>query len=327
MKQNTVRIQYLHLSRFAGLALFGFLFVFTARAATVPKNLPYPGNEPNADEIAQQVFFVNRFYAFANASLEDHPRGVAEVININPGKKPTTLTIERHINNSYQDGEIRSRELAIFRSGKLKGVAILMTDYVDVSKNPTYAFWLPALRRIRRIEENDYDKSWGGTVFTLGEISMRKPDDETHQRLGITTFNSCLETIQLPENSRPGWMKASDEPVCEHKGKTVYRLKSTRKSSKGWYDYRISYVDTETFADYRTEYYKSGQKIKIIDRDWRPTVLQDKRALQWHHLYGKDLISERETLISVPDEALAYDTQKKPSFWSESTFKKLKLVQ
>ena len=155
MKQVNFRLQNLHWSIYARFALLGYLFVFSANAATIPKNLSYPIGEPNADEIAQQVFFVNRFYAFSNASLEDHPRGVAEVINIEPGKKTTTLTIERHINNSYQGGEIRSREIVIFRSGKLKGVAILMTDYVDASKNPTYAFWLPALRRIRRIEEND----------------------------------------------------------------------------------------------------------------------------------------------------------------------------
>ena len=323
MKQDNFKTQYLRWSFYAGFALLGYLFVFTVNAATVPKNISYPTGEPNADEIAQQVFFVNRFYAFANASLEDHPRGVAEVINIEPGKKPTTLTIERHINNSYQDGEIRSRELAIFRSGKLKGVAILMTDYVDVSKNPTYAFWLPALRRIRRIEENDYDKSWGGTVFTLGEISMRKPGDETHERLGVTTFNACLETIKLPAGSRA----KNHQPICNHKGKSVYRLKSKKISVGGWYDYRISYVDTETFADYRTEYFKGDKKIKVIDRDWRSTALKDKRALQWHHLYGKDLLTGRETFISVPEVALVYDTHKLPSFWSESTLKKLKLVK
>lgn len=319
MKQIISRTQSIHWSIHTGFALFCFLFVLTTNAATVPKSLAYPVGEPNAVEIAQQVFFVNRFYAFANASLEDHPRGVAEVINIEPGKKPTTLTIERHINNSYQDGEIRSRELAIFRSGKLKGVAVLTTDYVDADKNPTYAFWLPALRRIRRIEENDYDKSWGGTVFTLGEISMRKPGDEIHQRLGVTKFNTCLETIQLPDS-----MKKFSTPICGNKGKEVYRLKSKKISTGSWYDYRISYVDIETFADYRTEYFKDDQKIKIIDRDWRSTSLPDKRALQWHHLYGKDLLSGRETFISVPEVALAYDTQKQPSFWSESTFKKLK---
>jgi hypothetical protein len=45
-------------------------------------------------------------------------------------------------------------------------------------------------------------------------------------------------------------------------------LKSTTKFENWWYDYRISYVDTKTFVDYRTEYFRDGQKIKVIDRDW-----------------------------------------------------------
>jgi len=318
--------QYRHIIQFLiSIFVAGLFFTFSVSAATVAKNLAYPLQKPSAEEVAQQVFYVNRFYAFANTSLEQHPRGVAVIINRMPGKKPTTVTVERHINNTYQDGEIRSRELAIFRSGKLKGTAVLMTEYEDSSRNPTYAFWLPALRRIRRIEEADYDKSWGGTVFTLGEMSLRKPDDEHHEILGISTFDSCLEYIQFPQDKRPTWMTDSDQPVCDHKGKSVYRLKSIRKLTGGWYDYRISYIDTKSFADYRTEYFKNGAKIKIIDRDWRISTTEDLRAMQWHHLYGKNLLTGSETYIVVPGVALAFDTKKKASFWSESTLRLIKL--
>ncbi|MCK4708871.1 MAG: outer membrane lipoprotein-sorting protein [Gammaproteobacteria bacterium] len=325
MKTDNYRKHSLLRSLQASLVTIGLLFVLTVEAANVAKDLAYPLQKPTANEIAQQVYFVNRFYAFSNASLESHPRGVAEVINQQSGEKFTVLTVERHINNTYKNEEIRSRELTIFRSGKLKGSAILMTEYEDSARNPTYTIWLPALRRIRRIEESDYDKSWGGTVFTMGEMSLRKPDDETHELLGVSTFDACLESIQLPQNKRPRWMTASIAPICEHKGKQVFQLKSKRKLDGGWYDYRVSYVDTETFADYRTEYFKDNKKVKLIDRDWRTTALGDKRALQWHHLYGKNLISGRETYIAVPDVALAIDTDRQPTFWSESTLRKLKL--
>ena len=43
------------------------------------------------------------------------------------GKKPTTNTLERYLNNDYPaDDAIKAQDLAIFRSGKLKG-----TGHVD----------------------------------------------------------------------------------------------------------------------------------------------------------------------------------------------------
>lgn len=202
---------------------------------------------------------------------------------------------------------------------------MLLTEYEDASRTPVYTFWLTALRRMRRLEDNDYNRTWGRTVFTQGEMSLLKPDDETHELLDKTVFDSCLGSIQLPQNRRSRSLKLSIEPVCRHKGKKVYRLKSKRKAAGGWYDYRISYVDTLSFADYRTEYFKDNKKIKFIDRDWRATPLDDRRALQWHHLYGKNLINGRETYIAVPGIALAFDSDKQPSFWSESTLRALKL--
>ena len=123
MKTDNYRKHSLLRSLQASLVTIGLLFVLTVEAANVAKDLAYPLQKPNANEIAQQVYFVNRFYAFSNASLESHPRGVAEVINQQSGEKFSVLTVERHINNTYKNEEIRSRELTIFRSGKLKGSA------------------------------------------------------------------------------------------------------------------------------------------------------------------------------------------------------------
>lgn len=99
----------------------GLLLSMALESALPAKDLAYPSKNPNAYEIARQVYFVNHYHAFANVSLENHPRGVAEVINREPGGKITFLTLERHVNNTYTKGGIRSRELVIFRSGKLKG--------------------------------------------------------------------------------------------------------------------------------------------------------------------------------------------------------------
>ena len=295
-----------------------------SQAARVSKDLPYPVSPPGAREIAEQVYFVNRFFSFANTSLEKHPRGVAEIINWKPGKDPTLLTVERHINNTYVNGPIRSREFAVFRSGKLKGTAILLRDYEDEARNPEYTIWRPALRRLRTIVENDKEKSWGGTVFTHGEMSLRQPDDEHHRLAGVVRFNRCLSSISMPEAEAPRGLKSKIHPVCDHRDKQVYVLISEPKDNS-WYDYRVSFVDVDSFADYRTEYHKNGEKIKIVDRDWRPVSLDDKRALLWHHMYGRNLITGFETYIAVPEQSLAVNTDKRPEFWSIESLKSVKL--
>ena len=307
--------------QFILMAIFGYAVLSLNTEAVELKDLPYPNQTPDANTIARQVFFVNRLFAFSNLSLGEHPKAVSVIVDQTPGKKQTLTTVERHVNNTYNDGEIASRELSVFRSGKLKGTAVLLTDYKDPAKNPTYTLWLPVLRHTRVIEISDTNDTWGGTVFTYSEMLPNNPDNQRHELLDTIKFNACLGSVQISARSHPRWASVPDSPVCKHKGKQVYKLKSTPGSSVGWYDFRISYIDTKSFADYR----KNDNKIKIVDRDWRASTKKDPRALQWHHIYGKDLITGHETYIVVPGVSLAIDTDKKPSFWSESTLKSLKI--
>ncbi|MCW8965372.1 MAG: hypothetical protein OQK82_01595, partial [Candidatus Pacearchaeota archaeon] len=105
------------------LILLGFILPNMQASAVEMRDLPYPAKQPDANMIARQVFFVNRLFAFSNLSLEEHPKGVTVIIDQVPGKKQKLTTVERHLNNTYNDGEIASRELSIFRSGKLEGAA------------------------------------------------------------------------------------------------------------------------------------------------------------------------------------------------------------
>ena len=93
-------------------------------AAGVPKDLPYPtGGNLTADQIIEQVYFVNHFYAFSNYAITKKGREDITVLVIKgEGDKPTTNTLERYLNNAYPASDaIKAQDLAIFRSGKLKG--------------------------------------------------------------------------------------------------------------------------------------------------------------------------------------------------------------
>ena len=293
--------------------------------AGVPKDLPYPAaGDLTADQIIDQVYFVNHFYAYKNFAIVEDGGEVTVLISKAEGKTPTTNTLERYLNNDYTDSPIKAMDLAIFRSGKLDGTGMLITDYEDDAKSQSYMIWLPALRKIRRFAQPAQDDAWGGTDFTFGDVVLRKPFNETHELLGKETFNDCLGAIDIPDNERNRWTKTLPAASCNPKGKEVYKLKSTTKFDNWWYDYRISYVDTKTFADYRSEYFKGNQQIKVIDRDWRSQGLSDPRALAWGYWYGKTLSTNHETWAVIPEKVIRINGDYDPDLWSEKTLRKIK---
>lgn len=297
--------------------------------ARPPKDLPYPTSDKlTAEQIMDQVYFLNHFYGFKNFSIESlGAASVTVIVNRTEGDTPNTMTVTRHINNNYDDGQIRQRDIAFFGSGKLKATGFLITDYEDESKTQSYMIYLPALRKIRRFAQPAHDDDWGGTVFTFGDVALRKPENEDHELLGEEAFTFCSGFMDIPKNQRNRYTRdlPTSEP-CEHKGKLVYKVKSTTKFKNWWYDYRISYIDTKTFGDYRTEYFKDGNMVKTLDRDWGElsAEFKDPRKLFWKSWYGKDLVTGKETWAHIPRDVVKYNTDKPDGYWSPRTLTKLK---
>jgi len=295
--------------------------------AGVPKDLPYPTGTLNADQIMDQVYFVNHFYGFKNYAITDKDDEITVLVIKGEGKTPTTNTLERYLNNEYPEGDaIKAEDLAIFRSGKLKGTGMLITDYQDDAKSQSYMIWLPALRKIRRFAQPAHDDAWGGSDFTFGDVTLRKPMHETHELLGKATFDDCLGYIAINDDEQTRYTK--DLPKsgsCSHKGKEVYKVKSTTKFENWWYDYRVSYIDAKTFADYRSEYFKNGEQVKVIDRDWVPLGQgSDPRAVGWGYWYGKTLATGNQTWAVIPAKVNQVNQTYDANWWSESTLRKIK---
>jgi hypothetical protein len=297
------------------------LLAASSTFAGVTKDLPMPGGAPSADDVANQVYFVNHFYALKNYGITEEGDSITVLINKAKDSDPTTITIERFLNNDYSDGVTNAKDLAIFRSGKLRGTGMLIVDFVDENKSQSYSIWLPALRKIRRFAEPAHDDAWGGTDFTFGDVTLRKPQHETHELLGTDTFNDCLGSIP---DVKVKYLPEPPQPACNHKGKEVYKLKSTTKRENWWYDYRVSYVDTKTFADYRTEFFKGGNQIKVIDRDWASLNQGDVRAQSWNYWYGKTFETGHETWAVIPQNVVKFNHDWPEDMWSEKTLRRIK---
>ncbi len=315
---------------FSGVACSIWLIAAAAAEVRgVSRDLAYPTDTPSAYNIAEQVYFVNHFYALDNYSIQKRGNHqITVIINRAAGNPPTTNTVERYLNNDYA-GDIKAKDLIIFRSGKMRGTGMLITEYRDLDKSPEYTIWLPTLRKVQHFKEPNHQDPWSGSDFTFGDVYLRKPSHETHELLGTEIFEECLNFMQVPLKQRDQYMQhLPDKPSCAPRGKQVYLLKSTTKFPQWWYDYRVSYIDTKTFADYRTDYFKDDKKIKFIDRDWNELPGysgKDPRAIAWGYWYGRNLETQHETWAVIPPEVVSFNSKSlQESLWSEETLRKIR---
>lgn len=297
----------------------------TAEAA-VPQPL-------KADQIAQEVYTAAHGGLVDNAISRRVGNEVALVVNRAPlelrghGRKPTVQTFDTYVNNKPVDKAIDSLQMAILTSGKTRGTGILFTSYSDAQRHAVISLWLPALRKIRRINEPSQDDVWFGTNLTYGELVLRHPEDEVHELLGEGVMEDCLESMQLSPAEMTRYTRNLPAPQCGHKGRPVYRLKSTTKFHNWWYDYHVSDIDRETFALYRTVYFKDGEKVKTVYIDWQSLNQPDPRITYPRYIYAVTHTDGKDSLVFVPRDTIALNVDLPDSFWSEETLENYERIQ
>ena len=297
--------------------------VSSVAMATVSKDLAYPSGSVSANDVANQNYFVNHFYSFGNYAITKKGKEITALILRAKGSNPLTLTLERYLNNKPTKTGVNAQDLAIFRSGKLKGTGMLITDFIDQNKSQSYEIFIPSIRKVRRFAEPARDDAWGGSDFTFGDVTLRKPKHDNHELLGKTKFSGCLGVMKDVKRNKYT-QKANIVADCSTDGKEVYKLKSTANTANWWYDHRISLIDAKTFADYRTEYFKGGKHIKTIDRSWASANLDDPRASYWGYWYGKTNTTGHETMAFIPSTITKVNHKyKKKNLWSTSTLRKI----
>ena len=311
--------------RYKNLCILFFTAFLCPAVPSAAQYLPYPEGPLNADQIADQAYLSSHGGLVDNAVSKRNKGAVSLVVNRapldrrGPGTKPIVQTFDTYINHSPQDSSIESLQMAILTSGKARDTGLLFTDYTDDARGSSITMWLPALRKIRQINEPSYEDVWFGTNLTYGELVLRKPSDETHELLGEGVLEDCLETMKLERWEHSRYTRDLPEPQCGHKGKPVYRLKSTTKFENWWYDYHLSDVDKETFSVYRTVYFKNEEKIKTVFVDWQSLDQPDPRITYPRYVYAVTHTDGRDSLIFVPRATIRLNQALPDSFCSEET--------
>jgi len=292
--------------------------------ATVDRTLPYP-QKIDAEEIAKQVYFVNHQFYLDNQILKSTRKNSLLIVRKGKDKKPMLLRAERYLNNDYNDGITKSKDMVIFLSGSLKGTGVLAREFVDESRSLEIRMWLPALRKVRRMAEPSKNMGYSAAdVAFLEEAKLRRLDEDIYKLVDKTTFTFNFKQMEIKKSDLNRFTKLLPQNKNSTKAE-VYVLKATPKES-AWYDYRIDFIDTEHFTTYRTKFFVDGKIVKIIDRQWEKiAMLEDKRAYMWRYWYSINPETKFETVNYIPNKIIKNNTKSyKASFWSERTLKKIK---
>ena len=301
------------------------LFIQSVSAAS----LAYPTGSLTAEQIAEQVFLVSHGKLLNSSSSTKNKKNISLVVTRapldkrKPGRKPTVNTFETYGKSRLENLLIDSIQMAIITSGQIKGTGTLYTNYKAPDKGDVISLWLPALRKLRRINEPAHDDKWIGSNLTYGELVLRRPEHEKHELIEEAVFNECLLVMELQQWEINRYTKRLPKSSCAHQGKQVYRLKSTTKFKNWWYDYHISEIDKKTFGIYRTVYYKKGEKVKTITVDWQSLGQYEPRIIFPRYIYALSHQDGSDTMIYVPLETITLNPDIADSFWSEETLKRL----
>jgi hypothetical protein len=294
----------------------------TAQAGDAGRHLQSP---LSAQGIAEQVYQAAHGGLVNNALSKRRGREVAVVVNRAPlamrtrDRVPGVQTFDTYVNNAPQDPAIDTQQMAILTSGKAKGTGVLFTRYTDPQKGSVIAMWLPALRKIRRINEPSHEDVWFGTNLTYGELVLRRPDDEVHELLGEAQVEGCLPVMELQPWEKSRYTRHLPGTQCAHIGKPVYLLKSTTKFKNWWYDYHLSEIDKRTFALYKTVYYKNGGKVKSVYIDWQSLDQPDPRIAYPRYIYAISHQDGKDSMVYVPRSTISLNVDLADEFWSEQT--------
>lgn len=297
------------------MCIFSFLLLFSTNIfAITPK------------EVARKSYNVNHSLYFKNMMIKKKNRTSILTVSRMPGRKPRVTATERFLSNEYDDGTIESKDLIIIRSGKLNGLGVLMTSYVDSKRSHEYLMWIPALRKVRRMAEPKDAGLGAGDIAFLEDAKLRRFDEESY--ILLETKKIDLTLLMMPFKKEEFGRYSKKLPYKKEtlvKNRTIHTLKSTYKEKGHWYDYRISYIDSIYFTDYKTVYYKNEKSIKEVYRHWiHVSNREDAKAKMWYYWYSRDISSGYEMLTYIPKKLFKMNQKVEKSFWSTKTLEKIK---
>jgi len=245
-----------------------------------------PKEGMGADEIMQIEYFV-KYTKFAKDAQFN---GKAYYID-KAGSVREKETQRLRITLGRKSDGIAYKDIVMFTSPQVKGLATLSWTYMDPKKQTDSWLWIPSLKKIRKISESNGDDSFMGSDFSVEDIITRKYEDETY-------------TLLKEENFK-GYACEFDHKAY-YKDTPCYVIECKPKKSPWYYSKRVLWVDKNTGGGiYEEKYDPKGRMFMTLFKRFEVFNVNGKDYATQTLLEGKDLRNGHRTVIT--NDNIKYD--------------------
>ena len=190
----------------------------------------------------------------------------------------------------FSEGSFLSKSLIRFtKPADVKGTALLIWEYRKRGKDNDQWFYLPALKKTKRIISNQKNQSFMGSDFTYQDMEGRDIDDDTYTILG-------------------------EEELF---GETCFKVEA-KPVEKGTYSRRIIWVEKERSILRKVEFF--DRKDILLKVMTIPEVRKDGDYWTILKMVMENVQKSHRTILEVSN--VQYDIGIKDSFFTERFLKR-----
>lgn len=283
-------------------------------------------NDTELESLLQRSWRIDHFRGFDNLLIGYRDRPDMVLLSRGP-RSSTRIDTERLIQLKPAKTGVEAQDLVIFKSGKLRGTGILVDD-LGPNRPMQIRMWLPALRKVRRFSEPDQDDIWGGSHLTYGDLYLRRVEDESHRRVEGGSFPDCLDDAADMGHWANSRLKTELQPWCGLVQRELVWIESRPRQQSEHYDRRLRLLDAKTGAEYQSEYFLKGRRVKRLQKNWFAVDSERPDALVYGFwsvkVFDEAGAVRAESLAWVPRDAYEWNRRVSPKLWSEKTLRRIK---
>jgi len=183
-------------------------------------------------------------------------------------------------NYKSRDGLLSKSILFTEAPPDLFGQAFMIWDYSVKGKPQDLWMYLPSLRNILRVPQQEQGAAFMGSDLTFADMGQRRLDEETHNTIGRDLY----------------------------KGVASYIVESIPTEKKGVYGKTITWVSEDHFTVQRIDYYDlKGKFLKQQIIDWE--ILKDKsnNGYFWKKTTVVNMQSGHRTVLEIGNRTINLD--------------------
>ena len=161
-----------------------------------------------------------------------------------------------------------NKSLFVFNQPRdVRGTALLNHGHINTDDDQW--LYLPALKRVKRINSSSRSGAFMGSEFTYEDMSTQEVEEYTYRYLRDEPCGAltCTVTEHIPRDRNSGYSR-----------KVVWQDTDDLRTWKvELYDRRASHLKTLTFADYRLyvdQFWRAGEMTMVNHLTGKSTVLQ-----------------------------------------------------